>query len=385
MKCQVLKEDIIEGVQEATNIIPVKTGTAYLRTVWLETRDNALTIMATDSNIEFVGTYPAQIIEAGRIGVHGKKFGDLIRKLPPGEITFEANPGDTNVMVYHGKRKYKLPINNPSWFQEFKVFPEDNGTIWSGELMQNIIERIAFCISNEEDMGAMNCIKFSPLENDDVEVCGMNGHQFGLMQFAVSDIHTALGEKGILISKGDLVEIGKWIRPEDIFVSLTEKRIFMRSASGHETLSVPRRTYDFPDYRNFIQHYEDLFRASIELDRYEFVDALERILLFNTESSRSVYLHFSPDELGLTCHGQEFGEGSEIIAAHFEGDLDVIAIPTKVLLEIMSHFKSTKITFQFAGALEPCKVTGPDDRDYFVITMPVEVTEDTYYTEEETS
>lgn len=81
----------------------------------------------------------------------------------------------------------------------------------------------------------MNCIKFSPLENDDVEVCGMNGHQFGLMQFAVSDIHTALGEKGILISKGDLVEIGKWIRPEDIFVSLTEKEssCVLQAATRH--------------------------------------------------------------------------------------------------------------------------------------------------------
>ncbi len=385
MKCQVLKEDIIEGVQEAANIIPVKTGTAYLRTVWLETRANAITIMATDSNIEFTGTYPASIQEPGRVGIHGKKFSDLIRKLPPGEMTFEAAPGDTSIMVYQGKRKYKLPVNSPSWFQEFKEFPEDNGTTWSGELLQTIIDRIAFCISNEEDMGAMNCIKFNPLEDDQVEVCGMNGHQFGLMQFAVSDIHTSLEAQGVLIAKSDLLEIGKWLRPEKIFVSLTDKRIFLRSANGHETLSVPRRTYDFPDYRNFIQHYEDMFQSSVELDRYEFTDALERILLFNTESSRSVYLHFNPTDLGLTCHGQEFGEGSEVIAATFKGDLDMIAIPTKILLEIMSHFKSTRITFQFAGPLEPCKVTGPDDKDYFVITMPVEVTEDTYYTEEETA
>ena len=383
MKCQVLKEDIVEGVQLASNIIPAKTGTAYLRTIWLETRENAITIMATDSNIEFTGTYSAHIQEPGRVGIHGKKFSDLIRKLPPGELTFEAREGDSNILIHQGKKKYKLPLNNASWFQEFLTMPEENGSVWPGELLQNVIDRISFCINDEEDTGAMNCIKFTPLAEGTVEVCGMNGHQFGLLQFTTPDVHASLGETGVLIAKKDLSEIGKWLRPEDISVNLTEKRMFLRSARGHETLSVPRRTYEFPNYRNFIDSYENTFRCTLEVDKYELTDALERILLFNTESSRSTYLHFSPTELGLSCHGQEFGEGSEVLAARFQGDLDMIAIPTRILLEIMSHFTSNTITFQMAGPLDPCKLTGPDDVDYFVITMPVEITEDTYYTEEE--
>ncbi|WP_462325274.1 DNA polymerase III subunit beta [Desulfoplanes sp.] len=385
MKCQALKEDIVEGVQQAASIIPLKTGTAFLRTIWLETRENAIRIMSTDSNIEFTGTYPAHIDEPGRVGIHGKKFSDLIRKLPPGQLTFEAKTGDANIMVYHGKKKYKLPINNPSWFQEFEPFPEENMSTWSGELLQDVIDRISFCINSEEDTGAMNCIKFTPLENDTIEVCGMNGHQFGLLTFKVPDIHAALGENGILISKGDLSEIGKWLKPEDVHVSLTDKRMFLRSARGQETMCVPRRTYEFPNYNNFISSYEDTYRCSLEVDKYEFTDALERILLFNTDANRSTYFHFGPSELVLTCHGQEYGEGSEVIAANFQGDLEMIAIPTKILLEIMSHFTSNKITLRLAGPLEPCKITGPDDPGYFVITMPVEITEDTYYTEEESA
>jgi DNA polymerase-3 subunit beta len=383
MKCQVLKEDIVEGVQLASNIIPAKTGTAYLRTIWLETRESAITIMATDSNIEFTGTYPAQILEPGRVGIHGKKFSDLIRKLPPGELTFEANEGDSTILIHQGKKKYKLPLNNGSWFQEFQPMPEEGQIVWPGDLLQNVIERISFCINDSEDSGAMNCIKFTPLPDGVIEVCGMNGHQFGLLRFSIPDTHATLGEAGVLIAKKDLGEIGKWLRTEDISINLTEKKMFLRSAKGHETLSVPRRTNAFPDYRNFIESYENTFRSTLEVDKYELTDALERILLFNTQSSRSTYLHFSPNELGLSCHGQEFGEGLEIIGAQFQGDLDMIAIPTRILLEIMSHFTSNTITFQLAGPLDPCKITGPDDPDYFVITMPVEITEDTYYTEEE--
>ena len=383
MKCQVLKEDIVEGVQLAANIIPAKTGTAYLRTIWLETRENTLTIMATDSNIEFTGTYPAQVVTAGRVGIHGKKFSDLIRKLPPGELTFEADPAGSTILIHQGKKKYKVPLNNPSWFQEFQAMPEAIGGTWPGELLQRVIDKISFCINDEEDTGAMNCIKFTPLDQGVVEVCGMNGHQFGMIRFTTPDIHGSLGTDGVLIAKKDLNEIAKWLRPEDIFVSIGDKRMFLRSAKGHELMSVPRRTHEFPNYRNFIDSYESLFQCTLEVDKYELTDALERISLFNTQSSKSTYLHFNPTELGLSCHGQEFGEGSEIIAAQFQGTLDMIAIPTRILLEILSHFTSTKITFRLAGPLDPCKITGQDDPDYFVITMPVEITEDTYYTEEE--
>ncbi len=383
MQCHVLKEDIVEGVQRAANIIPAKTGTAYLRTIWLETQENAITIMATDSNIEFTGTYTAQVQEPGRVGIHGKKFSELIRKLPPGQLTFEAEEGASSILVYQGKKKYRLPLNNVSWFQEFQTMPETNRAVWSGELLQQVIDRIAFCISNEEDTGAMNCIKFVPLAQDAVEVCGMNGHQFALLTCTTPDIHASLGETGVLIAKKDLSEIGRWLRPEDISVSLTEKRMFLCSAQGHETLSLPRRTHVFPNYQSFIERYETLFRCTLKVNKDELVDALERILLFNTQSSRATYLHFTPTELRLSCHGQEFGEGSEVLTADFQGDLETIAIPTQILLEILSHFDSSTITFQMAGPLDPCKISGPDDPDYFIITMPVEISEDTYYTEEE--
>ena len=44
---------------------------------------------------------------------------------------------------------------------------------------------------------------------------------------------------------------------------------------------------------------------------------------------------------------------------------------------------SDSLTFSFVGPSEPCRITGKDDANYMIITMPVEITEDTYYSEEE--
>ena len=51
----VKKEDIIEGLQKAAGIIPTRAGAAYLRSLWIQAEENALTIMATEATIEFIG------------------------------------------------------------------------------------------------------------------------------------------------------------------------------------------------------------------------------------------------------------------------------------------------------------------------------------------
>ena len=63
----VKKEQIIDGLQKAASIIPSKAGAAYLRSIWLQASNTGgikrLTLMATDVNIEFTGTYPAEVLE----------------------------------------------------------------------------------------------------------------------------------------------------------------------------------------------------------------------------------------------------------------------------------------------------------------------------------
>ena len=64
----VKKENIIEGLQKAAGIIPTRAGAAYLRSLWIKAEGEVLTIMATDANIEFTGTYPADVKEPGLVG-----------------------------------------------------------------------------------------------------------------------------------------------------------------------------------------------------------------------------------------------------------------------------------------------------------------------------
>ncbi len=51
--------------------------------------------------------------------------------------------------------------------------------------------------------------------------------------------------------------------------------------------------------------------------------------------------------------------------------------------QILNHFSSEKVTLKFTGTEGPCGIEGADDPEYLVIIMPMKITEETYYNEED--
>lgn len=388
MIVKVFRDDILEGLQKSAAIIPSKAGAAYLRTIWLQAGDNRLTIMATDSNLEFCGAYKAEILEDGLAGVQGRAFYDLVRKLPAGEITLKLK--DKNLNVTQGSRTYKLPINDPDWFQGLAEFPEDGSVIWTGDVLAEIIDKVAYCISDEDAMEAIACMNMVSKEEavaDEtsryVEICGLNGHQFAMARVINDDIADLLPESGLLLQKKYVIELKKWLTTEEVELSLDAKRLFCRTVDKGESFSLPLSFYQYPDYQGFLNKVQaDDGTSTLLVDRVEMLDSLERIQIFNTETNKCVNFHLADAELNLTAQGQEVGHASESLAIEYKGSLDKIAFPTRNLLEILGHMNSAKVQFVFTGPEGPCGVSGKDDSDYLVVIMPMKIVEETYFSEE---
>lgn len=384
MFLKVFRDDIIEGLSKSASIIPSKTGAAFLRTIWLKVEDGALKIMSTDSNLEFCGRYNAEIMEEGLVGVQGRSFYDLIRKLPPGQITLKADEEGQQLSIQQGKRRYKLPTNETSWFQAFTEFPEENSVFWSGDFLQDLIDRTAYCISDEDTMEAIACMSFAPSKDSEhIETCGLNGHQFAMTSFLHDDLRALMPEGGVLIQKKYIAELKKWLTADEIELNIDNKRMFFRTADKSELFSLPLSFYQYPDYNAFLSKITDESVSSLEVDRLELIDCLERIHIFNTDNNRCAYFEFGEGTLTLYSQGQDVGTANESIEMVFSGGLNKIAFPTKNLIEILNHFQSEKVTFKLTGTEGPCGIVGDDDADYQVIIMPMKIVEETYYSEED--
>ena len=383
MKLTVNKEQIIEGLLKAAAIIPAKAGAQYLRSIWLKAEEGSLSVMSTDANIEFTGRYPAEVAAPGLIGVQGRAFVDLVRQLPTGVLHLTLDEASGNLLLEQGRRTYKLPVSGAEWFQNFSVFPAENAVTWSGDFLQDILDKVGFCISDDDAMDAIACLCMKPRGNGRIDVCGLNGHQFALVSFTHDELAERLPESGMLIQKKYLADIKKWLGVDEIELNITDKRLYLRSLDGAETLSLPRAAHEYPDYNIFMSKLASEDMHPMTLARKEAIEALGRILIFNTESDRCTYMDLSAGEALLSAQGQDVGSANESLEVAYNGDIKRIAFPTRNLLDVLGHFVSAKIDMMLTGSEGPCGIRGGDDTDYTVIIMPMKVSETTYYSEED--
>ncbi len=385
MKIIIEKEQVIEGLQKAANILPQKAGAAYLRSIWIKTEQDAVSFLATDVNMEFHGKYPALVEEGGLVGVQGRAFVDLMRQLPSGKIKLQLDTESQTLHIEQGRKKYKLPTNDSIWFQEFSPFPVENAVIWSGDFLHDILDKVTFCISDDDTMDAIACLCMKPITNESgetyIEVCGLNGHQFALVSFKNDDLFALLPQEGILLQKKYLQELKKWLGNHEIEFNITDKRFYMRTLQG-ETLSLPRVTYNYPDYNTFLEKVRDSAN-SLTVNRKECIEALSRLSIFNTKNIRFANFDLQEQEVVLSVQGQDVGSATESLEVHYEGSIKKIAFPSKELMDIMNHFQSAQLTLSLTTDEGPCAISGKDDVDYLIIIMPMKVGDTAYYSEDE--
>ena len=187
----------------------------------------------------------------------------------------------------------------------------------------------------------------------------------------------------MLIQKKYLQDIKKWLGADEIELTLTDKRLYLRSMDGAETLSLPRAAYEYPDYNVFMSKLAGEDVSAMTLERKEGMEALGRILIFNTESDRCTYMDLSENEARLSAQGQDVGSASESLEVAYKGHITRIAFPTRNLMDVFGHFVSGRIDMLLTGAEGPCGIRGAEDPDYTVIIMPMKVSETTYYSEED--
>ncbi|AGW13003.1 DNA polymerase III subunit beta [Megalodesulfovibrio gigas] len=394
MKIRCFKDDIIDGLQKAAGIIPSKTGAAYLRTIWIKADDAAVTIYATDTSLEFTGKYPAEVLAPGLAGVQGKAFVDLVRKLPAGPLQLSLDSEGKTLSIEQGSRRYKLPTNDAQWFQNYTPYPAEGSVPWAGDFLQELLDRVAFCISDEDSMEAIACLslKKAPLKPGQsaedpelvVEICGLNGHQFAMIRFRNDEIHSLIPDEGLLLHRKYVQELRKWLAADAFELAIEDRRLFCQSGDGSETFSMPIASYQYPDYYNFLARLAGENTSRLTVNRQDLAESLDRLSIFNTETNRCAFFHFADKgTLTLTAQGQDIGSATEQLDVTYQGDLKKIAFPTKGLLEVLAHFTSKELAFVLTGAEGPCGVTGVDDPEYTVIIMPMKIVEETYYSEEE--
>lgn len=378
------KEKVIRGLQKAANISAQKSGTTFLKTVWLKWNNQKLHILATDSKIEFVGEYSIKSEGEGIIGVNGKSFYELIKKLPPGEITISLAYDGEYINLEQGSKKYKITTYDSSWFREFIEFPNKGYVKWYGDSLKEIINRLYYFIPDDvsEDNKYLNLCKSK--NSNDIVAYGIILHSFAMLTFEHTELYQLFDDNLYLIDKMFLNELRKWLENNEIYLTINENRIFIKDEINNEKISFPIITKQENDYNVYLEVFKDNNLSTLIVNKNELIDVLERISVFASDIDELVTFAFSNNRLLIHSESHDKGEATEELLVNYSGELESVLFLIKRTKQIIEHFESENIKFEFTTFDGPCKITGLDESDkgYIVITMPVRLKEEKYYEDE---
>src|SRR5574344_1015551 len=90
MKVKIDKETLLQGIQIVQNVVSTKATLPILSNMLVETRNNTIRLNTTDLDIGVSCELPVETVEEGAITIPAKRFSDIVKELPPGEIVINA-------------------------------------------------------------------------------------------------------------------------------------------------------------------------------------------------------------------------------------------------------------------------------------------------------
>lgn len=374
MKIKVEKNYLLKHLKMVGKALPVKTPLQALEGILFELTDEQLQLKASDSNLtievkvpfEKDGERKIEVESTGGFIVTGKKMIEIISKAKDGFITLELT--EKGLKIQSGRSRSILPVFPSSDYPHISVSDVSTTySIHSNELAEIIRTVGPFTGVNESRpvlMGIYFCF-----ENQTLMACATDSFR---LSKKVIPMESASERFGMVLPYKGLKEVLKLV--ESIDEELVLKASLNQCLIEAEEFSVLVRLLDgiYPETKEFVP---TTFQYTCEVDRKEFIGALERAVLFSTDAgNRVVELHFSKDSdaLMLKCLGNGYGEFEEELPLNKVADFDlIVGAGINYLQDSLNTLTEEKVALNFNGPQTPFVINHPNEFDSIRLVVPV--------------
>jgi len=366
MKFEMKKEDLFRGLQKAQGVVTLKGAMPILSNILLETREDEISITATDLDIGMEGQYPATVTTPGKLTINAKKIFDIVRELPEKVVRAETDEKDW-LNLTCGKSKFKIAGLPPEDFPKLPSFPEGEYSSYVDKnILRDMIRGTVYAASIDTARRNLNGALLE-LEGREIRMVGTDGHRLAFVRHETGE---SAGEttKSVILPKKALLEIVKFIEDdaEPLSFYIGENHASFKKKKFH---LVSRLVDDqFPLYRQVIPT-DNTCKAV--LNRNDFQHALKRVSIMAEDTSRQVRLEFGRGQLKFQAKNADIGEAAEEIEADYSADAVAIGLNADYVLDILANISSERVNVFLKDSKCSCLITPDNDEHYKCIVMPM--------------
>ncbi|MDJ1169626.1 DNA polymerase III subunit beta [Roseofilum sp. BLCC_M154] len=387
MKLVCTQSDLNTNLSLVSRAIPSRPSQPILSNVrFIADRQNQeVSLIAFDLSLGIQARFAATVEEDGDLALPAKLLNDMIARLPPGDLTLEADSEDgetldPNVTITSSCGRYQIRGLDPDDYPALPIIDTGESlTLPSAAILEGL-RGCLFATSLDETKQVLTGVHLT-VKEDSVEFAATDGHRLAVVTtstekeeedstpsmqadypFEVTVPGRALREIERMIgSHKEGISIDLTVDEGQVVFQLPSCRLNCRTLEGQ-----------YPAYEQLIPQ---VFERQIDLDRRQLLSSVERIAILADQKNNVVMFSLSGEtqEVILSVEATDVGSATESIPATISGEDLRIAFNVKYLVDALKAIPSQELKIQVNSADKPVILSPLGGVQMTCLLMPVQI------------
>jgi DNA polymerase-3 subunit beta len=365
MKLFVPRDSLSSALQLVGRAVSSRGTLPSLGGILLAAGPNDLTLRATDMELALTRSLADAKLEGeGTVLLPGRLFADVVRSLPPGDVSLELRAEQRDVEIAGGGARFHLRTL-PA--EDFPRLPELEGETvrLPAEPLAATIDLVARAASRDEVRPILTGVLLQA-EGETLTMVATDSYRLSVK-------HTGLGTAVSQTLEANvparaLRELARVVSAEgveEVEIALPRNQIIFRA--GGVLLSSRLIEGQFPSWRQLVP---ESFEHEVRLPREEFLEIARRISQL-AQRNAPLRLAFAEGELTVAAETPDIGDASEAMPAPYSGEPLEIAFNPQFLVEGIESVGSEELAVQLSSPLRPGLLRPVDGEDFSYLVMPI--------------
>jgi DNA polymerase-3 subunit beta len=372
MKVTIERAELLKSLGHVHRVVERRNTIPILANVLVRAEKSALSLKATDLDLEVIESISAEVAPAGSTTVPAHMFYDIVRKLPEGsQVALESSSDRAVLAVRAGRSRFTLQTLPESDFPDLAAGDMTHKFTLPGADLKRLIDKTQFAISTEETRYYLNGIYVHVAgsgKSQTLRAVATDGHR--LAQTDLPLPAGAAGMPGVIVPRKTVTEVQRLIEDSQAEITVELSSAKIRFSIGNVVLTSKLIDGTFPDYQRVIPSGND---KELVIDKKDFEAAVDRVSTVSSERGRAVKLSLSAGKLILSVTNPDSGSATEEIEVEYDSDPIDIGFNSRYLLDIASQLDGEVAVLRLADPGSPTLIQDKDAKGALYVLMPMRV------------
>lgn len=372
MKFEIQKSDFLKLLQKTQNIIEKRNTMPILSNALLVAKGDRLRIFATDLEVSLQDEAIAKVLEEGEIAVSAKSLFDLVKELADGPVSV-IRKNNNWLEVRSQKAVFNIVGSAPEEFPAFPKYETKEFVSVQGEVLEDMIEKTIYSVSNDETRYHLNGVYFERLTDEsgiNFRMVATDGHRLSLIDKKVEMASPKKKAEGVIIPKKGLHEIKKLLESEGGTLEMAFEGSHLIIKKETAVLLIRLIDGKYPNYQQLIPA---RLLKRIAVSKENLLSCLRRVSLLSNQKSKGITLSISKNSMEIYSNNPEIGDAKEEIDVKYSGDALKIGFNAKYLMDILNNIEDEEIDIELNDQLSPGILRPANDSGYTCVVMPMRI------------